>query len=354
MGDSGSFGVERAANYADVVRMSRVWRVCAAAAGVALVAALSACAPGSPTPTAVAGCPDGHVVADAGALRSALAEATPGDVIVLAPGRYEGTFEATAAGSDAEPITLCGTADSVLDGGSTDRGYTLHLDGADHWTLTGFRVTGGMKGIMLDATSHATLSGLSVDGVGDEAIHLRAGSSDNLVESNDVSGTGHRRPEFGEGVYVGSAESNWCEISGCAPDASDRNRIVGNRIHDVTAEPIDVKEGTADGEVRGNELDGGGTTEADSLLDVKGDGWLITGNTGVRSPRDGAQVHSVVDGLGADNSFTANSFEVGEGGWAIAVDAPGSIRATTTVGCDNVALVGGAPDPSRLSSIPCR
>lgn len=328
--------------------------MCAAAAGAALAATLTACAPAAPTPTAVAGCPEGRVVGDAGALRSALAEAAPGDVIVLAPGRYEGSFEATVAGTDAEHITLCGASDSVLDGGSTDGGYTLHLDGADHWTLTGFAVTGGMKGIMLDATSHTTLSGLTVTRVGDEAIHLRAGSSDNLVEGNDVSGTGLRRAEFGEGVYIGSAQSNWCEISGCGPDTSDRNRIVGNTIHDVTAEAIDVKEGTTAGEISGNALDGSAITEADSLIDVKGNDWVVTANTGTASPRDGAQVHAVVDGWGTGNSFSGNTFGVAPDGYAVAVDAGSGVRSSTTVGCDDVALADGVPAPSRVSSVPCR
>lgn len=353
-GDSRVFGVEWWANYADVVRMSRMWRVwAAAAAGAVLAGALAACAGATPLPTSVAGCPDGRVVGDAGALRAALAEAGPGDTIVLAPGRYEGSFEATAAGTDTEPVTLCGTSDSVLDGGPTDDGYTLHLDGADHWTLTGFSVTGGMKGIMLDRTSQATLRGLTVSGVGDEAIHLRAGSSDNLIEGNDVSSTGHRRPEFGEGVYVGSAQSNWCDISGCAPDASDRNRIVGNRIHEVTAEAIDVKEGTTAGEISGNTLDGAAMTEADSVIDVKGNDWVVTGNTGTASPRDGAQVHAVVDGWGTGTRFSGNTFAIASDGYAIAIDAGAAVRSSTTIGCDDVALVDGEPAPARVSSVAC-
>jgi hypothetical protein len=332
-----------------------MWRVCAAAAaGAALVTALGSCAGAAPLPTAVAGCPDGRVVGDAAAFRDALAAAQPGDVIVLAPGRYEGSFVATTPATDADPITVCGASDSVLDGGSTSSGYTLHLDGADHWTLAGFAVAGGMKGVMLDRTSHATLTGLTVSGVGDEAVHLRAGSSDNLVEGLDISGTGLRRAEFGEGVYVGSAQSNWCEISGCAPDTSDRNRIVGNRIHDVTAEAIDVKEGTTGGEVSGNVLDGAGATEVDSLIDVKGSGWTVSGNTGTASPRDGAQVHAVVDGWGTDNSFTANTFEVAGDGYAVAVDAGGGVRGTTAVACDNVALLDGVSAPTRASNVPCR
>jgi parallel beta-helix repeat protein len=346
----------RGAHEARRARGARVTAARAALAAALLAVALLAagCAAAAPLPTAVAGCPEGAVVGDAASLRDALAGARPGDVIVLAPGRYEGSFEAAVAGTEAQPITLCGAADSVLDGGGTDRGYTLHLDGADHWTVSGLAVTGGMKGVMLDRTSHATLSGLTVSGVGDEAIHLRSGSSDNVVEGNDVSHTGLRRAEFGEGVYVGTAQSNWCEISGCAPDASDRNRIVGNRIHDVTAEAIDVKEGTSSGEITGNVLDGAASTAVDSLIDVKGDGWTVSGNTGTASPGDGAQVHSVVDGTGRGNTFSANSFGVAADGYAVAVEAGGGIRASTTVSCDNVALVDGVPAPDRTSTIPCR
>ena len=135
--------------------------------------------------------------------------------------------------------------------------------------------------------------------IGDEAIHLRNFSTDNVVSDNEISRTGLRREKFGEGVYIGTAVSNWCTISNCRPDRSDRNVVVGNRIDTTTAEAVDIKEGTTGGLVEDNVFDGSALSGADSWVDVKGTAWLIQGNTGTASPRDGFQTHEILEGWGS-------------------------------------------------------
>jgi hypothetical protein len=101
---------------------------------------------------------------------------------------------------------------------------------------------------MADRASHNILQDIAVHHIGHEGIHLRSFSTGNLVQGNLVHDTGLRKAKYGEGVYVGSAHSNWCEHSGCKPDRSDNNRILGNQIGpDVTAEGVDLKEGTSSG-----------------------------------------------------------------------------------------------------------
>ena len=202
-------------------------------------------------------CPATEVeVSTSAELRTALRTAVPGAVIGLADGVYEGLFTATGAGTAAAPITLCGSTGAVIDGGGIKRGYGLHLNSASYWRVTGFTVRNGQKGVMGDGVNHSVISGLTVEQTGDEAIHLRKFSSDNVVENNTVRNTGNRKPKFGEGVYIGTANSNWAEITGCEPDASDRNVVRGNRISGTTAESVDIKEGTTGGIVAGNTFDG--------------------------------------------------------------------------------------------------
>ncbi|MFF2388513.1 right-handed parallel beta-helix repeat-containing protein [Agromyces sp. NPDC058104] len=303
---------------------------------------------GSATPGGSdAACADATVnVSDEDELRRALAEARPGEVIALAPGRYEGRFRMTADGEPNAPITLCGTSDSILDGASTDDGYVVHLDGAAHWVLDGFSVQNGQKGVMADATTDSVIRGLEVSGIGDEAIHLRAGSSDNQVLDNTISDTGLRKPKFGEGIYIGSAESNWCEISRCEPDSSDRNLIEGNDISATTAESVDIKEGTSDGILRDNDLDGAAIAEADSPVDVKGNGWLIEGNTVEQSPGDGFQSQEIVDGWGTENVFRGNAANLAGSGLGFSLQP----ERANVLTCDNTVSGPGA----ELSNVDCR
>jgi hypothetical protein len=199
-----------------------------------------------------------------------------------------------------------------------------------------------------DGVRGAVLQGLTVEQIGDEAIHLRDFSSDNLVRDNTVRTTGLRRDKFGEGVYVGSAKSNWCTDSGCKPDASDRNVVLANHISDTTAEAVDIKEGTTGGRLIGNTFDGskltGGTN--DSWVDVKGNDWLIEGNTGRHSPQDGFQTHRILHGWGTGNTFTNNTAQVDGPGWGFHLTSDGNV-----VACDNKAT-GGAKGLSNVTCTP--
>lgn len=303
----------------------------------------------APAPAPVATsveCPEPTVrVADATDLENALDSAQPGDVIGLAAGTYTGNFTATADGTADQPITLCGDAETILDGGTTDDGYVFHLEDSSYWVLQGFTVRNGQKGVMVDRTTNTVIQGLTVTTIGDEAIHLRTFSTDNRVIGNTISDTGLRRAKFGEGIYIGTAESNWCDISNCEPDRSDRNEIVGNTISGTTSENVDIKEGTSDGILRANSFDGSALVEADSWVDVKGRGWVITGNTGADSPLDGFQTHEIVDGWGTENVFRDNVADVNGPGVGYSLKP---VR-DNVVDCSNTATAAG----EGLSNEPC-
>ncbi|HEY3713840.1 MAG TPA: right-handed parallel beta-helix repeat-containing protein [Jatrophihabitantaceae bacterium] len=290
-------------------------------------------------------CPSATTVHSAGDLSKALAAVHPGDAILLADGIYAGKFVATVSGTSAQPIFLCGGTGAVLDGGGIKAGYALHLDHASYWRLAGFTVRNAQKGVVLDASQHSVVQGLTVSDIGDEAIHVRTASSDNVVSGNTVHDTGKRRDKFGEGVYVGSAESNWCKYSKCGPDRSDRNLVRANHISATTAESVDIKEGTSSGWLVDNTFDGSSLSGADSWVDVKGNGWLISGNTGHHSPLDGFQTHQVVAAWGAGNLFRANTANVEGPGYGINLTPV----AGNSVTCDN-----RAPDAAKgLSNVAC-
>ncbi len=313
------------------VRLRRTLLAVAAATAVAgATAGLASAVPDAPeAPETLA---DTITVATAEELTDALADADPGDVIELESGDYAGTFDATVSGTAEEPITLIGPRDAVLS--NDDDGYGLHLDGADHWNLTGFTVTDASKGIILDEADHVVIDDVEVYGVDAEAVHFRAASSDNVIKNSFIHDTGLEEPRYGEAIYFGSAVSNWPEHGedgGEGPDRSDRNQALNNTLGpNVTAEHVDVKEGTVDGVVSGNTFDGDGISGenyADSWVDMKGVGYLVEGNTGTFGGDgellDGYQTHIIVDGYGCANTFRGNDSDLGGAeGYAIRIEDP--------------------------------
>jgi hypothetical protein len=227
----------------------------------------------------------------------------------MVPGSYRGHFTATVSGTPRAPITLCGPRSAVLDGGDLGRGYVLHLASVSWMRIIGFSVRNGQKGIVLDGSSHDVLSEVAVTTIGDEAVHFRAFSSDDVLSNSVVTDTGHHNSKFGEGVYIGSAHKNWCSLTSCQADRSDRDVISHNTISATTAENIDVKEGTSGGQIIGNQLSGKTmvASAASAWINVKGNGWTILDNVGRDSPEDGFQVHQVVPGWGEQNVFRNNS-----------------------------------------------
>jgi hypothetical protein len=282
------------------------------------------------------GPPAGPVVdvSTAAQLQAALAAAQPGQTIRLAAGTYRGAFLAQRAGTASSRIALTGPASAILinDGPSGsgpscsaptagwDPGYGLWLFNAPYWNLTGFTVAESKKGVVLDNSHHVTLDGLHVHHVEDEAVHFRRSSADGVVRNSRITDTGLVQPGFGEGVYIGSSESNFaCYGNSGGMDRSDRVQVLDNAIGpNVTAEHIDAKEGTEGGIVRGNRFNGQGITgqnSGDSWVDAKGNDYLYEGNTGTFGPpgvlANGYETHNLLTGYGCGNVWRNNTSDLG-------------------------------------------
>jgi hypothetical protein len=313
-------------------------------------------------------------VGTAAQLSAALTAARPGQTIRLAPGTYSGAFLGRAVGTAAAPITVTGPATAIITNPESsgtnpgcsvpaagfDPGYGFWLYGAAHWTLTGFTVAGAAKGIMIDDSPHVTVDGVHVHDIGDEGVHFRRSSADGIIRNSRIERTGLVQPQYGEGIYLGSANSNWsCYGNTGGMDASDRVQVLDNVVGpDVAAEHVDVKEGTVAGVIRGNTWHGqgiAGQNSADSWLDVKGSNYLIEGNTGTfRAPgvfANGYETHNPTAGSGCGNTWRDNRSDLGGAGkWAVNVTStskcagnPNIVYASNTVanatsGLTNIAV----------------
>ena len=117
-----------------------------------------------------------------------------------------------------------------------------------------------------------------------------------------------RRDKFGEGVYIGSAVSNWCTTSTTAsPTAATATSSRATRSSQTTVRGRRHQGGHhRRAASSGNTFDGSALTGADSWVDVKGNNWLIQGNSGTKSTQDGFQTHQILKGWGDHNLFTGN------------------------------------------------
>jgi parallel beta-helix repeat protein len=206
-------------------------------------------------------------------------------------------------------------------------GYGLHLNNVQFWHLSGFTVANSAKGIVLDRSSNNVIDRVEVSGTGDEGVHFRTSSSGNTLQNSLVHDTGRDQPGYGEGLYFGSAQSNWPKYgeNGSGPDRSDNNKALNNTFRAIAAEHLDIKEGTEGGLVEGNTFTGGvsGANSADSWIDVKGNGYTITGNHGAYTAgtlANGYETHQIVSPYGCGNTWRNNDSDLGGvGGYAINV-----------------------------------
>jgi hypothetical protein len=301
-------------------------------------------------------------VSSASQLTNALHSARAGTVIELADGEYRNgngkRWQLANSGTDTDPITLEGGRGAILESDSPTGDYGLWITGS-HWQVLGITVRNASKGIVLDRSQGTIIDSVEVYNIGDEGVHFRTCSSDDVLQNSYIHDTGVDSPNFGEGAYVGSAKSNWSKY-GCSggEDKSENALIRGNRFMHVAAEGADLKEGTDSGSLIGNTFDDtgySGQNSADSAVDVKGNNWVVSGNT-VGPPQganlDAFQTHQVVAGYGTANVFTANTVQGSWPGFGFGL-YPSLANIVT---CDNTApdavkgLVGDGNTPMKCAS----
>lgn len=143
------------------------------------------------------------VPAAPGALAAAIAGASPGDVLILAPGRYDGPVVLDRA------LTLDGQGTAQLVGSGrgsvltvtgpdiTVRGLAISGSGSDHQAVdAGIKLARSATGAVVE---HNTLTGNLV------GVHV-LGARDSLVRDNTVTGRrDHRMNDRGNGIYVWNA-----------------------------------------------------------------------------------------------------------------------------------------------------
>jgi len=271
-------------------------------------------------------------------LMDALENAQPGDEIILAPGNYRGgtrsvepfdnfsSFASDADGTASLPIIIRGSSATNKPVITTSAGreygwYGLSITG-DYWIIKDIKVTNVAKGVVLDDADNCQLIGLTVTDIGEEAIHLRSGSSNNLIQNCEISYTGQKEGKagFGEGVYVGSDRKRQGNEPGDLDYPDCNNNIIENSIIGpfITADAFDIKEGTENTVIRGNTFYAEGVTganSADSFIDLKGTYGYVYDNIFNINPendpnKDVSQLNAVIDV--SNRTFGGYDYKTGE------------------------------------------
>ena len=297
-------------------------------------------------------------------LQNALANAVPGQTIVMADGVYNAPVGNIGPpigvnGTPTQPITLMGSKNAVLTIGDSAHGYGFWLQGNAYWVLKGFTTRYCKNGVMVDSSHHIIVDNVKSVKNGQSGINLRTYSSYCIVQNCYVDSCGILDKATGEGIYIGSAYSNWCTNTACNPDTCNYNQILYNSFGEhIAAENIDIKEGTKGGLIRGNTFNGKGLANqngGDSWIDVKGNYYTIELNTGYFSIEDGFQTHIQLPGYGNNNVFNSNTLYVNGGtGRGIYVVTSNSVgTAFNNVVCNNNVVSGAALGLTNVTTQSC-
>jgi hypothetical protein len=257
-------------------------------------------------------------------LQQAIQAAVAGDEIVLQSGGYESEatsslsgfanahYFGSANGTAQNPITLRSYSASqrqVLRGTTNTKKIGLYITG-DYWIVKDIEITNSAKGIVLDNANHSVIDNVVVHDIGEEAIHLRDNSSNNVVKNSRVYNTGLVSPGTGEAFYVGSHPGS-SDGKGYVYGAACHNNVIGGNTigPGIAAEHIDIKEGTSGTVFEFNVMDGvgiSGQNSADSFVDIKGQNAVIRGNKAYRNGesnvKNAFETHSDAD----QNTFIGN------------------------------------------------
>ena len=253
-------------------------------------------------------------------LMDATKAAVAGDTILVAPGTYTGSTSGSGDpgnlpngrgyfwigndGTAAHPIVVVAQDPAnmpVLQGTTVSTGYVFHVTG-DHVVLKSLKLTTGDKAVMFDNASFGILEDCEAYNSGMELVHVRDSSSHVVISRNKIYNSGNGgNGSLGEGLYIGTDQARWGAAD--VPQSSwgslavsegyggfdwrvDSTLVTCNYFSgSISAELIDIKEGTQYTMVKGNVFIGdsiamkaGAASENDSYIDQKGVKGVFTGN----------------------------------------------------------------------------
>ena len=175
-------------------------------------------------------------VLNALSLNDRLAIANPGDVIDFCG--EESIITTFRSGTPTHPITVRGIGPNAIIRGTLTSGYCVSV-GHDWYIFEDFTAENCKKGVVVTRASHGYLRRIIVQNIYEEGFKFRDNSQYWLVDSSIARNCG-LRGIYGEGFYVGQANSNW--INGI-PDGSAFITFINCISADNANDGYNMKEG---------------------------------------------------------------------------------------------------------------
>ena len=212
-------------------------------------------------------------------------------------------------GTAEHPIVLVGEDPAnppVIHGNGISGNYhnqVIHINN-DYVILKNLKLHSAVRAITIDHGSHVTVEDCELYHTGQEVVHIRDSSSYVLFNRNNIHDGGNTKGTYGEGMYIGTDKDAW-GVDG-ESDALwgsqaksykssgnlsyydwrvNHTNVTCNVIHGVSAEDIDIKEGSSDAYITKNmfagdsiQLKPNGEDYDNSFIEVKGIRNTIVGN----------------------------------------------------------------------------
>lgn len=213
-------------------------------------------------------------------------------------GKNNGTAEhpIILVGEDpSNPPSIHGNINSSL-----YQGHVIHIV-SDYVILKNLKVHSAVRAITIDHGMHVTVEDCELFHTKQEVVHIRDSSSYVTLNRNNIHDSGNEKGTYGEGIYVGSDKDVWWSAddptktywgtravsnNGEVFDWRVNNtKITCNIIHGVSAEDIDIKEGSSYATIAKNMFSGdsiqlkpNSANYDNSFVEVKGIRNTIVGN----------------------------------------------------------------------------
>ena len=167
----------------------------------------------------------------------ALARMEPGGTIEFEPGQYPPLTIDGVNGTSGQPIRLLGGPGVEFRGSGYSADAGILVTNSSNIDIVNMTVRTALWGIYVEASSGISILNNDVGDIGQEAIRVKSGSNNILIDGNRISETGRRTDQGvpnGEGIYIGTG----------TPAGEDlvSNVVISNNIlSTIRDEAIDIK-----------------------------------------------------------------------------------------------------------------